>query len=105
MVEIGDMTARLVLGDGNMDEWNHARFMSTLNIIYWSVSFTPLVIVQLDAYSFLAALTRVAMSPLMPMMSHRHRKEPLIRKVWFRLAASRSYTGMEGKFIDSVLVP
>lgn len=34
MVEIGDMTARLVLGDGNMDEWNHARFMSTLNIIY-----------------------------------------------------------------------
>ena len=37
MVEIGDMTARLVLGDGNMDEWNHARFLSTMNIIYWSV--------------------------------------------------------------------
>ena len=35
MVEITDMTARLVLGDGNMDEWNHARYLSTLNIIYW----------------------------------------------------------------------
>jgi len=34
MVEIGDMTARLVLGDCNMDEWNQARFMSTLDIIY-----------------------------------------------------------------------
>lgn len=34
MIEISDMTARLVLGDGNMEEWNHARFMSTLNIIY-----------------------------------------------------------------------
>ncbi|KAJ7232978.1 hypothetical protein B0H12DRAFT_1144517 [Mycena haematopus] len=33
-VEIGDMTARLVLGDANMDEWNHARFLSTLNLIY-----------------------------------------------------------------------
>ncbi|KAF8189939.1 hypothetical protein K438DRAFT_1832370 [Mycena galopus ATCC 62051] len=33
-VEIGDMTARLVLGDSNMDEWNHARFLSTLNLIY-----------------------------------------------------------------------
>jgi len=34
MVQIGDMTARLVLGNDNMDEWNHARFMSTLNIMY-----------------------------------------------------------------------
>ncbi|KAJ6486832.1 hypothetical protein C8R45DRAFT_996149 [Mycena sanguinolenta] len=33
-VEIGDMTARLVLGEANMDEWNHARFLSTLNLIY-----------------------------------------------------------------------
>ncbi|KAJ7128094.1 hypothetical protein C8R46DRAFT_1145157 [Mycena filopes] len=34
-VEISDMTARLVLGEGkNMDEWNHARFLSTLNLIY-----------------------------------------------------------------------
>ncbi|KAK7018996.1 RBR-type E3 ubiquitin transferase [Favolaschia claudopus] len=33
-VEISDMTARLVLGDPNMDEWNHARFLSTLNLIY-----------------------------------------------------------------------
>jgi hypothetical protein len=32
------MSARLVLGDGNMDEWNHARFMLTLDIIYWSIS-------------------------------------------------------------------
>jgi len=34
MVEIGDITARLVLGDGNMDEWNNARFMSTMDIIH-----------------------------------------------------------------------
>ncbi|KAJ7336456.1 hypothetical protein DFH08DRAFT_878875 [Mycena albidolilacea] len=33
-VEIGDMTARLVLGEANMDEWNHARFLSMLNLIY-----------------------------------------------------------------------
>ncbi|KAJ7791938.1 hypothetical protein B0H14DRAFT_184627 [Mycena olivaceomarginata] len=33
-VEISDMTARLVLGEANMDEWNHARFLSTLNLIY-----------------------------------------------------------------------
>ncbi|KAF7350514.1 RBR-type E3 ubiquitin transferase [Mycena venus] len=33
-IEIGDMTARLVLGEANMDEWNHARFLSTLNLIY-----------------------------------------------------------------------
>ncbi|KAJ6571824.1 hypothetical protein B0H19DRAFT_669789 [Mycena capillaripes] len=33
-IEISDMTARLVLGEGNMDEWNHARFLSTLNLIY-----------------------------------------------------------------------
>ena len=37
LVEIGDNTAQLVLGGGNMDEWNHARFMSTMNIIYWLV--------------------------------------------------------------------
>jgi len=34
LVEISDMTARLVLGDVNMEEWQHARFMSTLDIIY-----------------------------------------------------------------------
>ncbi|KAJ7819721.1 hypothetical protein B0H14DRAFT_3737038 [Mycena olivaceomarginata] len=34
-VEISDMTARLVLGEANMDEWNHAWFPSTLNLIYW----------------------------------------------------------------------
>ncbi|KAJ7236179.1 hypothetical protein C8J57DRAFT_137915 [Mycena rebaudengoi] len=33
-VEISDMTARLVLGESNMDEWNHARFLSTLNLLY-----------------------------------------------------------------------
>ncbi|KAJ7136091.1 hypothetical protein C8R44DRAFT_393126 [Mycena epipterygia] len=33
-VEISDTTARLVLGESNMDEWNHARFLSTLNLIY-----------------------------------------------------------------------
>jgi hypothetical protein len=33
------MTARLVLGELNMDEWNHARFLSTLNLIYWYVSY------------------------------------------------------------------
>ncbi|KAJ7802396.1 hypothetical protein B0H14DRAFT_2614301 [Mycena olivaceomarginata] len=33
-VEISDMTARLVLGEANMDEWNHARFLSMLNLIY-----------------------------------------------------------------------
>jgi len=32
--EIGDITARLVLGDGNMDEWNRARFLSTRTIVY-----------------------------------------------------------------------
>jgi hypothetical protein len=36
-VEISDMTARLVLGEANMDEWNHARFLSMLNLIYWCV--------------------------------------------------------------------
>ncbi|KAL7409036.1 hypothetical protein BDY24DRAFT_242911 [Mrakia frigida] len=34
IVEISDMTARLVLGEPNMDPWNHARFLSTLNLIY-----------------------------------------------------------------------
>ncbi|KAJ7236212.1 hypothetical protein C8J57DRAFT_1377036 [Mycena rebaudengoi] len=33
-VEISDMTAKLVLGESNMDEWNHARFLSTLNLLY-----------------------------------------------------------------------
>lgn len=33
-VEISDMTARLVLGEANMEDWNNARFMSTLNLIY-----------------------------------------------------------------------
>jgi len=34
MVELGDMLAKLVLGEGNMDEWQHARYVSTLDIIY-----------------------------------------------------------------------
>ncbi|KAJ6631207.1 hypothetical protein B0H10DRAFT_712610 [Mycena sp. CBHHK59/15] len=33
-VEISDLTVRLVLGESNMDEWNHARFLSTLNLVY-----------------------------------------------------------------------
>ncbi|KAJ7143327.1 hypothetical protein C8R43DRAFT_1130754 [Mycena crocata] len=33
-VEISDMTARLCLGESNMDEWAHARFLSSLNLIY-----------------------------------------------------------------------
>lgn len=37
--EIGDMMARLVLGDGNMDEWNRARFLSTRTIVDWLVLF------------------------------------------------------------------
>jgi len=32
--EISDMTARLVLGEANTDEWNHARFLASLNLIY-----------------------------------------------------------------------
>jgi hypothetical protein len=48
-VEISDMTARLVLGEANMDEWNHARFLSTLNLIYWCV-------VQLSKQIFFAFL-------------------------------------------------
>ncbi|KAJ7851701.1 hypothetical protein B0H13DRAFT_2085070 [Mycena leptocephala] len=32
-IEIGDATARMVLGESNMDEWNHARFLWTLNRI------------------------------------------------------------------------
>ncbi|KAJ6571825.1 hypothetical protein B0H19DRAFT_669822 [Mycena capillaripes] len=31
---ISDVTAQLVLGKPNMDEWNHAGFLSTLNLIY-----------------------------------------------------------------------
>ncbi|KAJ7232976.1 hypothetical protein B0H12DRAFT_184175 [Mycena haematopus] len=31
--EISDTTARLVLGESNMDEWNHARFLSTLRLL------------------------------------------------------------------------
>jgi hypothetical protein len=34
MVEISDMTAVLVLGPNNMDEWRHARFFSALEIMY-----------------------------------------------------------------------
>jgi len=34
MVEIGDVTAQLILGAGNMDEWKQARYMSALDIIY-----------------------------------------------------------------------
>jgi hypothetical protein len=44
MIEIGDMTARLVLGDGNLDEWNRARLLSKRTILYWSVPFTFAVI-------------------------------------------------------------
>ncbi|KAJ7136092.1 hypothetical protein C8R44DRAFT_769668 [Mycena epipterygia] len=33
-IEISDATAQLVLGEPNMDEWNHARFFLTLNLIY-----------------------------------------------------------------------
>ncbi|KAJ7143328.1 hypothetical protein C8R43DRAFT_572418 [Mycena crocata] len=32
--QISDTTARLVLGEKNMNEWAHARFLSTLNLIY-----------------------------------------------------------------------
>jgi hypothetical protein len=35
LVEISDLTARLVLGEGNMEGWNHARLVSKMNIIYW----------------------------------------------------------------------
>ncbi|KAJ7847702.1 hypothetical protein B0H14DRAFT_2769281 [Mycena olivaceomarginata] len=31
--EINDATARLVLGESNMDEWNQARFWSTLSLL------------------------------------------------------------------------
>jgi hypothetical protein len=31
------MTAQLVLGPGNLEEWGQARFLSTLNIIYWYI--------------------------------------------------------------------
>jgi hypothetical protein len=37
LIEISDQTARLVLGEVNMEEWNQARFMLTLNIMYWYV--------------------------------------------------------------------
>jgi hypothetical protein len=36
-VEISDMTTQLVLGQVNMDEWNHAWFLPTLNLVYWCV--------------------------------------------------------------------
>jgi hypothetical protein len=39
LVEISDQTAQLVLGEGNMEEWNDARFMLTLDIMYWYVYF------------------------------------------------------------------
>ncbi|KAJ7800311.1 hypothetical protein B0H14DRAFT_2900252 [Mycena olivaceomarginata] len=32
--EINDATARLVLGESNMDEWNQARFWSTLSLLH-----------------------------------------------------------------------
>ncbi|KAF7318206.1 RBR-type E3 ubiquitin transferase [Mycena chlorophos] len=32
--EISDRVALLVLGPANLEEWNHARFLSTLNLIY-----------------------------------------------------------------------
>jgi hypothetical protein len=35
LVEIGDATAQLILGEGNMEEWNHARFLTGLDIMYW----------------------------------------------------------------------
>lgn len=37
LIEISDQTAQLVLGEGNMEEWNYARFMMSLNIMYWYV--------------------------------------------------------------------
>ncbi|KAJ7039872.1 hypothetical protein C8F04DRAFT_1085181 [Mycena alexandri] len=33
-MEISDATARLVLGESNMTEWNHARFLSSINLIH-----------------------------------------------------------------------
>ncbi|KAJ7637075.1 hypothetical protein FB45DRAFT_908166 [Roridomyces roridus] len=33
-VYISDSTARLVLGEPNMDEWNQARFLRTINLIF-----------------------------------------------------------------------
>ncbi|KAJ7793102.1 hypothetical protein B0H14DRAFT_3498481 [Mycena olivaceomarginata] len=41
------MTVRLVLGEANMDEWNHAWFLSTLNLIYWYRRHAP-VLPQLE---------------------------------------------------------
>jgi hypothetical protein len=37
LIELSDMTAQLVLGLGNLEEWGQARFLSTLSIIYWYV--------------------------------------------------------------------
>lgn len=34
LVEISDQTAQLVLGEGNMEEWKQAQFLSTLDIMY-----------------------------------------------------------------------
>ncbi|KAJ7437373.1 hypothetical protein B0H11DRAFT_629269 [Mycena galericulata] len=33
-IHISDATARLVLGEPNMNEWNYARFLHTLNVIH-----------------------------------------------------------------------
>jgi hypothetical protein len=40
LIEISDQTAQLVLGEGNMEEWSQARFMLTLDIMYWYVAVT-----------------------------------------------------------------
>ena len=48
LVEISDQTAQLVLGEGNMEEWNHARFTLSLNIMYWYVFPTSLCLVQAE---------------------------------------------------------
>jgi hypothetical protein len=89
MVEIGDMAARLVLGDGNMDEWNHARYISTLDIIYWSDEF-PLTSFMAPVTSlYLSVPAKVAMSLSMPTMSRQLWKELLMRNPWYRSAVWR----------------
>jgi hypothetical protein len=40
-VEISDLTAQLVLGEPNIKEWNHARYLSMLNLIDWYVHCSP----------------------------------------------------------------
>ncbi|KAJ7749329.1 hypothetical protein DFH07DRAFT_829336 [Mycena maculata] len=32
-IDISDRTARMVLGESNMEEWNHARFLMSLNLV------------------------------------------------------------------------